>query len=221
MSNRPAPRLYLSVPLVGGMQPLDPAGLAPMLAAMLASADVAAVLLRLPELDDRTLINQVKSLSSTIQQRDAALLLEGRPDIAVKAGADGAHMCDLDEFHTALPMLKPDRIVGCGGLATRHDAMSAAEFGADYVMFGETEVGGHRPSLDLILARVAWWAEVFEVPCVGYAGSSAEIEPIAKAGAEFIAVGEWIFQDTRGPVQAITEAAARLALVGTDARIET
>ena len=221
MSNRPAPRLYLSVPLVGGTQSLDPAVLAPTLAAMLAAADVAAVLLRLPESDDRTLINQVKLLSSTIQQRGAALLLEGRPDIAVKAGADGAHLSGLGEFETALAMLKPDRIVGCGGLATRHDAMTAAELGADYVMFGEADVDGHRPSFDTVLERVAWWAEVFEVPCVGYAGSAAEIEPIAQAGAEFVAVGEWIFQNTRGPVQAITEAAARLSLVGTDARIVT
>ena len=221
MTNRPAPRLYLSVPLVGGPQSLDPAVLAPTLAAMLAAADVAAVLLRLPESDDRTLINQVKLLSSTIQQRGAALLLEGRPDIAVKAGADGAHLSGLGEFETALAMLKPDRIVGCGGLATRHDAMTAAELGADYVMFGETDAAGQRPSFDTVLERVAWWAEVFEVPCVGYAGSAAEIEPIAQAGAEFIAVGEWIFQNTRGPVQAITEAAARLSLVGTDARIVT
>ena len=221
MSNRPAPRLYLSVPLVGGPRPLDPAGLAPTLAAMLAAADVAAVLLSLPDADDRTLIDQVKLLAPIIQQCGAALLLEGRPDIAAKAGADGAHLSDLDEFQTALAMLKPDRIVGCGGLATRHDAMAAAELGADYVMFGETDAGGQRPSFDFILERVAWWAEVFEVPCVGYAGSAAEIEPIAQAGAEFIAVGEWIFQNTRGPVQAITEAAARLAMVGTDARIET
>ena len=48
-------------------------------------------------------------------------------------------------------------------------------------------------------------------------GSAEEIEPIAKAGADFIAVGDWIFLDNRGPVEAITDAAARLALVGTDA----
>ena len=39
-------------------------------------------------------------------------------------------------------MLKPERIVGVGGLATRHDAMLAAEQGADYVMFGEPDQVG-------------------------------------------------------------------------------
>ena len=215
MLNRPAPRLYLSVPLAGDAPPMDP--LASTLAAVLGAADVAAVLLRVPETDDRSLINRVKLLAPLVQDRGAALLLEGRPDIAVKAGADGAHFSRMEEFQAALATLKPDRIAGCGALTTRHDAMTAAEFGADYVMFGETDAGGHRPPFDAVLERVGWWAEVFEVPCIGYAGSAEEIEPIAKAGADFIAVGDWIFLDKRGPVEAITDAAARLALVGTDA----
>ena len=215
MLNRPAPRLYLSVPLAGDAPPMDP--LASTLAAMLGAADVAAVLLRVPETDDRSLINRVKLLAPLVQDRGAALLLEGRPDIAVKASADGAHFSRLEEFQAALATLKPDRIAGCGALTTRHDAMTAAEFGADYVMFGETDASGHRPPFDAVLERVGWWAEVFEVPCIGYAGSAEEIEPIAKAGADFIAVGDWIFLDKRGPVEAITNAAARLALVGTDA----
>jgi thiamine-phosphate pyrophosphorylase len=184
---------------------------------VLGATDVAAVLLRLPATDDRSLINQVKMLAPAIQDRGAALLLEGRPDIAVKAGADGAHISNLEEFEAALATLKPDRIVGAGALTTRHDAMQAAERGADYVMFGEMDDRGQRPSFDAILERVAWWSEVFEIPCIGWAESPAEIEPIAKAGADFVAVGEWIFLNARGPVQAITEAAARLALVETDA----
>ena len=43
------------------------------------------------------------------------------------------------DFSAAVASLKPDRIAGCGGLATRHDAMLAAESGADYVMFGEPD----------------------------------------------------------------------------------
>jgi len=214
---RPAPRLYLSVPLVGGRASIDPALVSAALGATLSAADVAAVLLRLPATDDRSLINQAKSFVPTVHDRGVALLLQDRPDIAVRAGADGAHMSDLEEFEGALATLKPDRIVGCGALTTRHDAMLVAEKGADYVMFGEPDAGGHRPSFETILERVAWWSEVFEIPCIGWAGSAAEIEPIVKAGADFVAVGDWIFLDTRGPVKAITEAAAHLALVETDA----
>src|SRR6266850_4237383 len=135
---RPAPRLYVATP-----QTIDPAGSA-ALAAALGAADVAAVLLRLPAADERSLINHVKALAPVVQDLGAALLLEGHPDIAVKAGADGAHVAGLDEFQAALATLKPERIVGCGALATRHDAMLAAESGADYVMFGEPDHDGQR-----------------------------------------------------------------------------
>ena len=56
---RPAPRLYLATPLVD-----DPAALVAELPALLASADVAAVLLRLKETDQRSMISRIKALAS-------------------------------------------------------------------------------------------------------------------------------------------------------------
>jgi thiamine-phosphate pyrophosphorylase len=112
---------------------------------------------------------------------------------------------------TALAMLKPARIAGCGRLASRHDAMVVAEAGADYVMFGEPDATGHRPAFDAVAERVAWWAELFEVPCVGFAASLDELEPLVAAGADFIALGDCIFADARGGATALAEAARRLA----------
>ena len=86
-------------------------------------------------------------------------------------GADGAHRDRHRRIRaTRSSTLKPDWIAGVGGLASRHDAMTAAEHGADYVMFGEPDAAGVRPSFAAIEERVAWWAELFETPCVGYAG---------------------------------------------------
>jgi thiamine-phosphate pyrophosphorylase len=210
-TTRPARRLYL-------VTPQDPAGLAPdLLARALAAADVAAVLLRLPGGDERDRINRAKALASTVQDKGAALLLDGHPELAARAGADGAHLDGIDAFSAALATLKPERIAGCGGLDSRHDAMRAAEGGADYVMFGEPDASGRRPSFDAIAERVAWWAEVFEVPCVGFAASLDEVEPLAAAGADFVAVGECVFGDARGCAVAVADAARRLAVVETAA----
>src|SRR5262245_41930569 len=143
---RQAPRLYLMTPLG------DPAGLADALAAALGTADVAAVLLRLPAADDRTLIRQAKAIAPVVQSRGAALLLDGQAEIAMRAGTDGAHLTGFADFQEAKSLLQPGRIAGCGGLETRHDAMLAAEAGADYVMFGEPGDDGHRPSLDAVTA---------------------------------------------------------------------
>jgi thiamine-phosphate pyrophosphorylase len=172
-------------------------------------------LLRLPETDERGRVNHVKAVAPTVQGKGAALLLDGHPDLAARAGADGAHLSGLEALQAALPTLKPERIAGCGGLETRHEAMVAAEAGADYVMFGEPDASGRRPSFDAIAQRVAWWAEVFEIPCVGFAASLDEVEPLAAAGADFIAVGDCVFGAGDGAAAAIADAARRLAFAET------
>jgi thiamine-phosphate pyrophosphorylase len=204
---RPAPRLYLVTP-----QLADPSGFAGQLTAAFDGGDVAAVLLRLADIDERTMINCAKALATSVQSKDAALLLDGRPDLVARAGADGAHLTGLAAFANAVGDLKPERIVGVGGLTTRHDAMLAAEQGADYVMFGEPPVGRERPALAAIEERVAWWAEVFEVPCVGYAASVEEVRPLVTAGADFIALGDFLWRDPDSIAATIEQAARYLGV---------
>jgi thiamine-phosphate pyrophosphorylase len=197
--------------------PQNPVGLADRLAEALEAADIAAVLLRLPQTDERGRVNHAKALAPTVQDKGAALLLDGDADLAVRAGADGAHLGGVEALTVALPTLKPAHIAGCGRLATRHDAMLAGEAGADYVMFGEPDASGHRPSFDAVAERVAWWAELFEIPCVGFAASLDEVKPLAVAGADFVAVGDCIFADERGGAAAVADAAWRLAVMETAA----
>ena len=204
---RPAPRLYLVTPVVADAQAFSGA-----LAAALDAGDIAAVLLRMAEADERTQINCAKALCPLVQDKGAALLIDGYTDLVARAGADGAHVTGMVAFGDALERLKPDRIVGVGGLVTRHDAMLVAEGGADYVMFGEPGATGERPSLEAIEERVAWWAEVFEMPCVGYAALHEEIAPLAKAGADFVALGDWLWRDPQTITAAIVRAAGELRL---------
>ena len=204
---RPAPRLYLVTPPVA-----DATTFSAPLAAALVAGDVAAVLPRLAEADERALINIAKTLAPVAQAKDVALLLDGHADLVARAGCDGAHLTGMAEFGAAFDILKPDRIAGVGGLATRHDAMSAAEQGADYVMFGEPDAAGVRPAFEAIEERVGWWAEVFEAPCVAFAASIEEVAPLVAAGADFIALGDWIWRDPRTVTATIADAAERLRL---------
>ena len=207
---RPAPRLYLITPPVA-----DAAAFSASLAAALTAGDVAAILLRLAASDERSLINRVKALCPVVQDKGAALLLDGHVDLVARAGADGAHLTGLEAFTGALEQLKPERIAGIGGLESRHDAMTAAEAGADYVMFGEPDASGARPSFAAVEERIAWWAEVFEIPCVGYAASLDEVAPLVKAGADFVALGDWAWQ--HDAAKAIAEAGTHLRLTETAA----
>ena len=204
---KPAPRLYVVTPAVH-----DPAAIATALGEILSAADVAAVLLRLQDADERSLINRVKAVAPAVQAGGAALIVDGRPGIVARAGADGAHLQGPDALQGSVSALKPDFIAGAGGLHSRHDAMVAAEAGADYVMFGEPDASGQFPPREAVIDRVAWWAEVFEIPCVGYAVTLDAIDALVAVGADFVAVGDALFADPRGPRAAAAEAAARLTV---------
>jgi len=204
--DRPATRLYLFTPELG-----DPSAFLKQLDAALASADVAAVLLRLADADERSLVNRAKAVAGVVQRRDVALILDGRPELVGRAGADGAHLTGIEALAAALPGLKPDRIAGAGGLRSRHDAMLAGESGADYVMFGELDRGGRRPPFPAVEERVKWWADLVEVPCVGYAGNIDEVTALVQAGADFVALGDWLWTDPQGPSALLAQAAAALA----------
>lgn len=196
----PAPRLYLSTPVIE-----DPAALVGKLSELLGKADIAAVLLRLAPSDPRSLTTRIKAVAQVAQNADAALLVGGHADLVARGGADGAHLPGLAPMQEALPTLKPDWIAGCGGLTTRHHAMSAGEAGADYVLFGEPDAKGQRPSADAIAERLEWWAELFEPPCVGYAASLDEVQQFAAAGADFVLVGDLIWNDQRGGATALAD----------------
>jgi thiamine-phosphate pyrophosphorylase len=197
---RPVPRLYLATPVVD-----DPASLIATLPGLLIAADVAAVLVRLKHTDQRTMISRIKALAPAIQNNNAALLLDGHIELVARAGADGAHLTGIEAMQEALPSLKPDRIAGVGGLTTRHDSMAAGEAGADYVLFGEPDASAQRPSLEAIAERLAWWAELFEPPCVGFAASREEAHEFAAAGADFVLVSDFIWEAPRGAAVALSE----------------
>jgi thiamine-phosphate pyrophosphorylase len=183
----------------------DPSALLTSLPELLAGADIAAVLLRLAATDQRTMIARTKALAGVIQNAGAALLLDGHVELVARAGADGAHLNGIAALEDALPSLKPDRIAGIGGLATRHDSMLAGELGADYVLFGEPDAQGKRPSMEAVAERLDWWAELFEPPCIGYAAAREEAYEFAHAGADFVLVGDSIWTDSRGAAAALAE----------------
>jgi thiamine-phosphate pyrophosphorylase len=83
--------------------------------------------------------------------------------------------------------------------------MSAGDLGADYVLFGEPDAQGKRPSHDAIAERLQWWAELFEPPCVGYAATREEAYEFALAGADFVLVGDLVWADSRGAAAALAD----------------
>jgi thiamine-phosphate pyrophosphorylase len=199
---RDAPRLYLITPPISDWTPY------PLLfESALAACDVACVLLRTAEHEEGEKEKIMRALAPLVQKHGVACLVADDPQLALRANADGVHIDGSGErLEAALRAIKPGHIVGAGGMPTRDAAMAAGEAGADYVMFG----GGAEPHA-AIVERVAWWAEIFNVPCVGYAHDLASIGDLARAGADFIALGDAVFADPRGAAAALRDAARLIA----------
>lgn len=206
------PRLYLVSPII-----TDVEAFAPQLAAACEVGDIAAVLLRLATSDERAAIKQVKALAPIAQNQGAAVIVAGTPVVAVRGGADGVHLTgsgsadEIEAAREALDTMKPERIVGIGGLRSKHDAMVAGEMDVDYVMFGEPLPNATLPPFSQVIERAAWWAEIFSVPCVAFAPTLEDVTPLAETGVEFVAVGEAIWSAPEGPAKAVACALGALS----------
>lgn len=197
------PQFYLMTPLID-----DALAFRAKLEPVLSTGAIDVLHARFVAKNDAELKGPAAALSSVVQEAGTALVIDMPEDsrLVARLGLDGVHVSKpgkaLDE---AISSLKPDRIVGIGGLKARHDAMEAGEKDVDYVMFGEPRADGSVPPLAQTVERAEWWATIFTLPCVAYAESLEAVTALAGTGAEFIALGPWVFE-TPDPAETVAEA---------------
>jgi len=183
-----------------------------LLSAAFKGGRIDAVIIPLPDGDERSQINFVKALVPVVHEAGAVLLIVDAFEMVARTGADGVHLSSPTRvIEATAAMRRIDRSVGVGGLKARHDAMEAAELGADYVMFGEIRPDGSVPTLSMVLERAEWWAELFNTPCVAFASEEAHIAPLVATGAEFIGLGSQSFSQPDGIGAVVTQALAIIA----------
>lgn len=194
-------RLYLISPQRFALE-----GFAAELASALHAGDVAAFQLRMKDVGDGPILKACERLVPLVQNAGCAFILNDRPDLAARVGADGVHVGQQDApYAEARRLMGAEKTVGVTCHASRHLAMEAAEAGADYVAFGaffpsDTKQSGHWADVELL----EWWAEAVEVPCVAIGGITLEnAEPIVRAGADFIAVANGVWRHPDGAAAAV------------------
>jgi thiamine-phosphate pyrophosphorylase len=166
-------------------------GAAACLQAALATVDIAALLIGLPPAAS---FAAAAPLMAMAQRKQVPALIAGDAELAHRLGADGVHLFSTkngaDAHKAARGRLGAGAIVGVDAGISRHEAMSIAEAGADYIAFGAPRhLGDRKKGRVRRDALVAWWAEIFEVPCVAFDVEEAgEARALRAAGADFIAV---------------------------------
>ena len=205
MSKTPEQRLYLITPPA-----IEPKAFAEDLKAALSAGDVACLQLRLKDgeatASDNAFRRAAEVLMPICHEHDVAFLINDRPDLAVKLGADGVHVGQEDTpYAEARRILGEVRIVGVTCHNSRHLAMEAGEAGADYVAFGafyptDTKQPKTRAEPEIL----AWWSELMEIPCVAIGGITVEnCAPLITAGADFLAVSAGVWRHPEGPAAAV------------------
>lgn len=209
--DRPPCRLYLITPPT---LPDLPAFVA-TLGEALDAGDVAALQVRLKDVDDAAVLAAVVAILPVAQARGVAVILNDRPDLAARSGCDGVHLGQSDmSLDQARRIMGPDAMIGVTCHDSRELAMDAAEAGADYVAFGAfypttTKATMHRPDPEILTI----WQETVEIPCVAIGGVTAETAgALATAGADFVAVSGAVWGHPKGAAEAVREINQALAL---------
>ncbi len=180
------------------------------LAHVLDAHEVACLRLALSSHDEDTLCRAADAVREVTIARDVALVIERHILLVERLGLDGVHLTDgARSVRKARKELGKDAIVGAHCAASRHDGMTAAEMGADYVCFGPV---GDTPLGDGTVAGreiFEWWSEMIEVPVVAEgaldSGLVASLAPVT----DFFAIGDeiWLAED---PVAALSALVAPL-----------
>lgn len=191
-----APRLYLIAPGDVNQRRLEEA---------LAAGDVACLLLHDAGPASRALVR-------TAQDHGVAALVSDDAALARALAADGVHLTASDGVEAARRALGTDAIVGACCGTSRHAAMLAGEAGADYVAFQGCD---DDPSAAADPELLAWWQTMMTVPCVAMGRiAPGDAGTLARAGADFVALGDAVWSHKAGPGAAVTEAMAALARAG-------
>jgi thiamine-phosphate pyrophosphorylase len=194
-------RIYLITP-----PQLDPNAFADHLAAALDAGDVAAVQLRLKDVEDDTWRRAIHVLRPVTQSRGVAFLLNDRADLVRETGCDGAHVGQEDfPAREARALMGPDATLGVTCKGSRDLAMAAGEDGADYVAFGAFFPSGTKEVSRFIDPEIlAWWSELMELPCCAIGGiTAANCPPLVQAGADFLAVVGAVWGHPDGPAAGV------------------
>ena len=200
-------QLYLITPPQIGDLP----GFAGALAGALDAGAVACVQLRLKAPDgaaalDDDILRAAELLAPVVQARDAAFLINDRPDLALQSGADGVHIGQQDaSYRKARAVLGDDASIGVTCHNSRHLALEAGEAGADYVAFGAffptaTKEAPTTADPDIL----EWWTYATTVPSVAIGGITPDnCAPLVRAGADFLAVAGAVWNHEAGPGAAV------------------
>lgn len=176
----------------------------PLLAQLLDAVEIACLRLALATTSEDDLARVADRVRVEAHARDVPLVIADHFRLAKRLGLDGVHLCDGPRHvRAARETLGLEAIVGAHAHTSRHEGMTAAEIGADYVSFGPVAATGLGDGAVAPRDLFEWWSEMIEVPVVAEGGFTPETAGAFAALADFIALGDEIWSQGDGAVAAL------------------
>jgi thiamine-phosphate pyrophosphorylase len=185
------PQLYLITPPA-----FELTDFVPRLSAVLDGAGIGCLRLALATRDEDRVARTADALREIAHARDVAIVIESHAALVERLGLDGVHLPDgARTVRDVRKLLGADGIVGTFSRASRHEGISAAEAGADYVAFGPVGTTGLGTDEQVPEDLFAWWSEMIEVPVVAEGALDlGRVEALAPM-VDFLGVGEEIWRE--------------------------
>lgn len=192
MADTEKPQIYLITP----PNP-DLASFPNMLRRIVDVTEISCVRLATAGMDEPDIRRTADHLREITVGHDIPMVIEDHVLLVAPLGLDGVHLSNEapQQVRKIRADLGGDAILGISCGNSQHDAMIAAETGADYVSFGpvgKTDLGdGEIAPPDLF----SWWSEVIEVPVVAEGHLDEDLMASLSNITDFIALGSELWAD--------------------------
>jgi len=163
--------------------------------------------LRLKKISDRNLLKISKKIKKIVRKNNVKFLINDKPSIAKRVGADGCHIGQKDiNFINSRKILGKNKIIGVTCHNSKKFALKAKRHGANYVAFGSffkssTKKTAFKANLEIL----RWAKKKINMPTVAIGGiNSSNYKKILSNGANFIACSSYVWNNKKlDPVSAI------------------
>ena len=163
--------------------------------------------LRLKKISTQNLIKISKKIKKIVKKNKVKFLINDKPFIAKKIGADGCHIGQKDVgFIKSRKILGKNKIIGVTCHNSKKLALKAKNDGASYVAFGSffksfTKKTAYKANLALL----RWAKKKINMPTVAIGGiNNSNYKKILSSGANFIACSNYIWNNKKlKPILAI------------------
>lgn len=204
-TDRIAPQIYLITPPAFALDTFPD-----QLARVLDAAPVACLRLQLATQDEDAIARAADALRLVAHARDIALVIADHVLMVDRLGLDGVHVTTpRQNLRKLRDSMGADAVIGAFCGTSRHEGMTAAEAGADYIAFGpvgDTGLGdGSRVDPEIL----QWWSEMIEVPCVVEGALTPELITDLSAVTDFFGLGQEVW-NSEDPAQTLKALAARI-----------